>query len=223
MMPFTREEFFQVFAAYNAGIWPMQLVLAAAALWIVLATMRPGFRTQRAVPIVIASLWAWSAVSYHLLFFRSINPLALPFGLMFLLQAVLFVVAARRKRMELRFRPSLTGWLGVALVSYALVAYPILGASAGHVFPASPTFGAPCPLTIFTLGVLLWNAQPTPWYLWTIPLLWSVVATSAAASLEVREDFGLSAAAVVVVAVLVSRRTRRSGSRELRPSLDRSR
>jgi len=31
MIPFTAEQFFEVFAAYNRGIWPAQLVLVGLA------------------------------------------------------------------------------------------------------------------------------------------------------------------------------------------------
>jgi hypothetical protein len=37
------------------------------------------------------------------------------------------------------------------------------------------------------------------WYLYLIPLLWAIIGTSAAFVLGVREDFGLTAAAIVFV------------------------
>ena len=46
--------------------------------------------------------------------------------------------------------------LGTALAALggALVAYPVLSAMLGREFPEMPTFGLPCPTTIFTLGLL---------------------------------------------------------------------
>ncbi len=45
-LPFTVEQFFQVFESYNRTIWPMQLVacgLAAFVLWAIVTT-RPSSR-----------------------------------------------------------------------------------------------------------------------------------------------------------------------------------
>jgi hypothetical protein len=88
---------------------------------------------------------------------------------------------------------------GALLVGYALIGYPLLASLLGQQFPATPTFGLPCPTTIFTLGVLLWLQRPAPVFLLIIPLAWSVIGTAAALQLDVREDFGLLVAAVLTV------------------------
>lgn len=48
---------------------------------------------------------------------------------------------------------------------------PSLGVAIGHTYPAQPTFGLPCPTTIFTFGLLLWVRPPVPWSLLVIPVL----------------------------------------------------
>lgn len=63
--------------------------------------------------------------------------------------------------------------------------------------PAMPTFGLPCPTTIYTLGLLLWAERPMPRWLLTVPLAWSVLGASAARQLGVWEDLGLVAAGVL--------------------------
>jgi hypothetical protein len=73
----------------------------------------------------------------------------------------------------------------------------------GHTYPTRPTFGLPCPTTIATLGLLLWATPSAPWWIWVIPLTWSLVGTAAALALDIREDFGLALAAGAVLAVLV--------------------
>ena len=40
---------------------------------------------------VVAILWAWMAIAYHLLFFTDINPMAYLFAAMFALQAALII------------------------------------------------------------------------------------------------------------------------------------
>lgn len=208
MMPFTNEQFFQVFAAYNAAVWPLQIVLVGGAVAALSFGIWPSPRTARWASIIIALLWAWSGVVYHAGFFSRINPAAFLFGGFFVLEAILLTVATRQHRLRLQFRSSVVGWLGAALVVYALAIYPVLGLVLGHAYPAAPTFGAPCPLTIFTFGLLLWNQERTPWYVLVVPILWSAVATSAALSLGVREDLGLPAAAALTLAIIFLRRVR---------------
>lgn len=103
---------------------------------------------------------------------------------------------------SLAFRPSnasqrLIGW---TLLGYAFVVYPLLNVALGHGYPTMPTFGAPCPTTIATLGLLTWATPRPPWFVWLVPLLWVLVGTSAAFILGIREDLGLLAAAILAVA-----------------------
>jgi hypothetical protein len=72
--------------------------------------------------------------------------------------------------------------LGGLFVVYALVVYPLLGAALGHRFPAAPTFGLPCPTTLFTVGLLAFLRRPFPASVLVIPALWTVVGTSAASA-----------------------------------------
>ena len=89
--------------------------------------------------------------------------------------------------------------LGGMVIIYALVLYPLLGWLSGHIYPRNPTFGAPCPVTIFTLGLLLW-ARPPAWII-GIPVGWALVATSASWFFGVLEDLALIPAAAVVIGI----------------------
>ena len=66
----------------------------------------------------------------------------------------------------------------------------MLGYFLGHRYPAAPSFGLPCPTTIFTLGLLLWKRDKMPAWLFLIPLLWSAIGFSAALVLGMKEDVG---------------------------------
>src|SRR5665647_2806931 len=61
----------------------------------------------------------------------------------------------------------------------------------GHHYPAAPTFGLPCPTTIFTFGVLLMAARPLPWLVLVAPMVWAAIGAAAAFSLGVTQDIGL--------------------------------
>ncbi|HEV2751722.1 MAG TPA: DUF6064 family protein [Gemmatimonadales bacterium] len=157
-------------------------------------------------------LWAWMGLVYHIGFFRSINPAALGFGIAFMLQAWLFLVWGVAARIVAA--GEVTGaraWVGGAILAYALVLYPVFGWLFGHRYPASATFGLPCPTTIATLGLLVWAGPRPPWWLLTIPFAWAVVGSSAAFALGMWEDLGLLAAGAAA-ATWMWRDARRPGA-----------
>jgi hypothetical protein len=208
-MPFTTEQFFEVFAKYNAGVWPAQLLLQGAALLVTWLALRHSAKRTGLALALLAGLWSWAGVVYHWLNFAAINPAAYGFGAVFVLQAMLLAWSAWRGTVQLEFGGGWSSWTGVVLVASALVAYPLIGLWSGHPYLGGPTFGAPCPLTIFTFGVLLLARRGPPLGLLAIPLAWTVVATSAAFSLGVLEDRLLPLAAAASLAVWWVRR--RSG------------
>lgn len=204
-MPFTRDEFLALFAAYNRAVWPTQLVLLAIAVTCVVAIVRGRPGATRGALAGLAVLWLWMAVAYHWVYFTRINPMAWVFGAMFAAQAVALAVAALRGPTR-HVAPRLDRVLGLGLVGYALVIYPAIGQLSDHPWPSAPSFGLPCPTTIFTLGVLL-AATPRPRRrLAILPALWAGVGSFAPFAFGVWEDLGLTIAAVVVVVRLLVRR-----------------
>jgi len=203
-LPFTPEQFFAVFARYNQGVWPMQVVLYAIAVIIValLYSGRPWAGKQ--VAKLLVALWAWMAIVYHFQYFTAINPAAWAFGAVFLLGAFAFAWFGPVKE-RLVFRPpgGARGVAGGAMIAFALVLYPAMGYLLGHRYPAAPTFGLPCPTTIFTLGLLLF-ARAAPWPVYAVPLAWAVVGSFAAFQLGVYEDLALLASGVVAFLFLVT-------------------
>ena len=110
-----------------------------------------------------------------------------------------------RRRLSFEFRPNGYGWTGAFLILYAMVLYPILGYFFGHAYPKAPSFGLPCPTTIFTLGLLLWTKPGLPKSVLIIPVLWSVIGFSAALTLGIAEDTGLLVAGVAVTVLIFIR------------------
>lgn len=199
-LPFTSGQFFAVFVRYNQGVWPMQVVLAALAV-IILALLFSGREwASRQIAKLLAALWAWMAVVYHFQYFAAINPAAWTFGVTFLLGAFAFVWFGAVKR-TLVFRPAAgaRGIAGGALIVFALVLYPAIGYLVGHRYPAAPTFGVPCPTTIFTLGLLFFAARPAPRWVFVVPLAWAAVGSVAAFELGVLEDLALLVAGVLAL------------------------
>ena len=89
--PNAREQFLDVFAAYNRMLWPAALLLWLATLIAVVLLLRRDPRAPRIVALLLAAHWAWSGAAYHLAFFRSVSPAATLFGALFVAQAALFL------------------------------------------------------------------------------------------------------------------------------------
>jgi len=134
-MPFTAEQLFRVFEKYNHAVFPIQILLICAAVAAVVLARKPRGFSGPVVTGVLAFLWFWSGVTYHLTFFTEINPAAYIFAALFVVQACLFIYQGIRKNhLKFRFERNIYGILGAALVVYALVAYPLIGRSRACVF-----------------------------------------------------------------------------------------
>lgn len=208
-MNFTSEQFFNVFAQYNTAVWPLQILFYLLALAALALTFSRSLVSDRLAAAVLVFFWAWMGLVYHLAFFSRINPAAYVFGGLFLLQAAL-LFSAGVLRHNLSFQPTwnLYSLVGGFFLLYGLLIYPLLGYFLGHVYPHSPTFGLPCPTTIFTFGLLLWTDHKLPKALLVIPLLWSFIGFSAAFQWGVLEDIMLLVAGLTATALLVYRDAR---------------
>ena len=213
-LPFTREQFFDLFGAYNGILWPAAVALWIASAVIVAARLTAPRPHDRWIGALLVWHWAWSALAYHVAFFTRINPAAWLFAALFLGQAVLlFRVVVIQRRVS--FAPWANAWAPLAwgLIAYSL-AYPVINAIDHRSLLRIPTFGVPCPTTIFTAGVLM-LATPRFWSLSTVPVIWSAIGGSAAFVLGVPADVALPVAGVAL-AIFSMRRTapqHRPGSR----------
>jgi hypothetical protein len=204
-LPFSIEQFLGVFQSYNQAVWPMQAVAYLLGLAAVVLALRKVRHSDRFIAGTLSFFWLWTGVMYHLVFFSRVNPAAKVFGILFVIQGLLFLwTGAVRGRISFAPRSAAHYWAGALFIIYSVVIYPLLGALQGHGYPQSPSFGiTPCPVTIFTFGLLLWAAPSLPKHLLVIPLVWSLVGASAALGLGIREDLGLLAAGVIGTAMLV--------------------
>jgi len=204
VLPFTRAQFSANFASYNEAVWPAQWLAYLLGLAVVAMLLRPSRTNSRRVAVGLAAMWAWTGIAYHGVFFATINAAAWPFAALFVVQGVLLLrEAVITEPLEFGVAAGRTAWLGWAFILYAAVAYPLLGMWAGDRYPAMPTFGiTPCPVTIFTFGVLLMATRPVRLRIWSIPFVWSLVGGSAAVLLRVPQDWLLVASGLVSVAIL---------------------
>lgn len=201
ILPFSRTEFLEVFAAYNTAIWPFQFVAALLGLFAIALLYWRMAWAGRAIAGVLTVFWLVTGIGYHWLHFAAINKAANSFGTLFVLQALVFLIeGVIRGRMKFVFGNDFRDWLAVLSFVYAFAVYPLLGLFITDPWPGTPLFGvAPCPTTIFTLAFLMLLRHPHPWSVAAIPLFWSIVGGSAAILLDVPQDLGLLAAALLWV------------------------
>lgn len=212
-MPFTEAQFFAVFAHYNSAIWPVPIVAVFAAIIALALGVRPSRSRTIAISWILSAMWVMNGIGYHWAYFAEVNPVAKAFGVVFVLQGIAFLIAPFfLKEWRFEARQDMSTWTALGVVSFAVIVYPVLGYLVGHRFPAVPLLGtAPCPTTIFTLGMLLLGRHGGIW-LFIIPSIWAAIGTSAAFLLGVPQDLGLGLAGIVTLLALGHERLGRSMS-----------
>ena len=208
-LPFTLEQFLDIFRQYNISVWPIQVVLVILAITATYFSIFKKSYSDKIIVSILAFLWLWIGIVYHLIYFSSINKAAIVFGSLFIIQSLLFFYFGIIKG-KLRFQFSLNryGITGMVLILFALIIYPLLAYWLGHVYPSSPTFGLPCPTTIFTFGILLFSSSRVPFIVFIIPAIWSIIGFSAAISLGMKEDTGLLIAALICTIMTIYKNMR---------------
>lgn len=191
MLPFTSEQFLGVFVNYNNAIWPIQIAAYVLGAVSIASLFRRTRASDRVIAGILAAMWLWTGVAYHALSFSVINKAAYIFAALFIVEGC-YLVYAGVYRDQIRFglRPLLATAVGISLMAYTAIAYPLIGVATGHRYPEMPMFGVtPCPVTIFTFGMLLLTLRPVPSWLFVIPFVWSLIGGSAAILLNVPQDW----------------------------------
>lgn len=209
-MPFSTEEFLNVFGRYNSDVWPIQVTFYLFAIIVLMVLFANHSKKDTIINFVLSFFWIWMGSVYHIMYFSGINPVAIAFGAVFIIQGFIFgCFGIFKSQLQYRRDKTVYSLMGTILILYGLVIYPILSFSFGHIYPKIPTFGLPCPTTIFTFGILLFSVYRLSWYIYLIPVLWSVIGVSAAIELSITEDFALGITAVIALAAFAAKRQSR--------------
>ncbi len=204
--PFSLEQFLHVFRNYNLAVYPMQIVLYLLSGIAVYLVFKPNPKSDKIINLILSFLWFWMAIVYHIIFFTAINKAAYIFGGLFIIQGMLFLIfGAFQNKVSFHFKNDKYAITGITLILFATIVYPVLGYFFGHIYPSSPTFGLPCPTTIFTFGFLLLNTNKCPITILIIPFIWSVIGFLAAFQFGILEDTGLIVASLLSVFLLMYR------------------
>lgn len=205
MLPFSRDRFLAVFATYNHAIWPWEIVAYVLGIIAVAAFVRQCSAASRIVAGVLALMWGWTGIAYHWLFFAQINRAAFVFGALFVVQGGFLAYAGViRNQIALQPERGIAAWVGGGLVAYAAILYPLIGLMTGHAYATLPMFGVtPCPVTLFTFGILLFASNRLPRWLLVIPFLWSLIGGSAAVLLGIAQDWLLPVSGLIAIRLII--------------------
>lgn len=204
--PFTLEQFLVVFKNYNEAVFPMQFVIYLFSLIVIYYTIKPNPKSNKIISTILSFLWLWMGIVYHIIYFTTINKAAWLFGGIFIIQGIFFLVfGVFQNKFSFNFKTDKYGITGFSLMIIALIIYPIVGYLFGHIYPSSPTFGLPCPTTIFTFGILLLNTKKCPVTILIIPFIWSIIGVMAAFQFGIVEDIVLIVASLVAMSLLIFR------------------
>lgn len=211
-LPFSAGAFKLVFTVYNAVVWPVQPIAHVLGFLMLGCLAAPRRIGNRFVVLLLAALWAWTGLVYHIGFFATINPLAFAFGAAFALQSALLLDAGRHGRLAFAGTGRARTVLAWSLLLYSAVLYPLIGMWLGTGYMHSPTFAVtPCTLTLTTLGVLLLCGRSVPARLYVVPIAWAGVGGSAAPLLGMPQDWPLLAGGLVSLLIVLRDRQRRPG------------
>jgi hypothetical protein len=196
--------FWDKVATYNVAIWPVQVIMVAAAVYLTYRVfVKPGPRTDVWMKAFLAFCFAWNGIVFFLAFVR--NPISMFTGVpLFLVVSVLFVVDIFAKKT--RFKPSEGKWMrGFTFAWIALAAlYPLLGWPLGHTWPQVllPLF--PCPLTVFTIALIAAAVPNTDKKVFIALLPWALLGLPKCfGALDCYEDCVLFASGVYGLIVLI--------------------
>jgi len=209
-------------AGYNQAVFPIHALFYALGIGAVLLVfVKPGRLADAVAKAVLAVFWAWLGVVYFWTHYGSINSAGYTWGVIFVLQAVLFAVeipfaeerviwSPRIFKWEpfkiilggIQFRPfkqPALGHIGAAVAGWAFIGYPVSALLLHRAWPELALFGAATPVVIYTLGLLLFTFHDVPkWRAAFFPFLWSLVGgLGAATEWRYYEDYALFIAGIV--------------------------
>ncbi|MCF7885163.1 MAG: DUF6064 family protein [Candidatus Marinimicrobia bacterium] len=207
-MPFNVEQFLEVIKNYNLAIGILPVVIAFSlgilAIW---ELVKKKKHADKLINNILAVFWIWNGAVYHLGFFLKINPAARIFGILFIIQGLLFLYYGNfTSKLQYTFRKGVYYTIAWVLIVYAILIYNILSPFLGHVYPVAPLFGiAPCPTTIFTLGILIFTNEKMPKVILIVPFIWSLIGGSASILFGIYEDILLLISGVLTIALIYFR------------------
>ncbi|MCC9624232.1 DUF6064 family protein [Thalassospira sp. MA62] len=180
LLLFSPRVYFRLFESMNSQWWLVVASMVLAGLIAAVLALRPGFRGNRIILVLLALIWAWVSYCFMWLYYQPINwmvPYVLP-G--FVVQAVLLgSFAARPLPLRFGWRGDFSSYVGLAFLIIAIVVWPFVGLLEGRELVQAELFGsAPDATALGTIGFVLLARGTRRWILLLVPGIWCVIASA---------------------------------------------
>jgi hypothetical protein len=210
------DDFFNTLQTYNENLIPMFMITFVLGVIAVFLAFRKGKYSDKFISAILGFLWLWSGFVFFILFFGSVDVVIFGFtlpgmwyfsGVLFVAQGILILLfGVIKSSLSFRFIRDWHCFIGVVLVVYSMAIYPIVGFLTGFIYPRYPVFGiAPCPVTIFTLGLLQWLDKKTSILIAIIPFIWAVLGFMPVLVYSVWADVGLFLSGIIGFPLILMR------------------
>jgi len=212
-MLITGEQLLDAFAAYNQQIWPIHIIAYVLGVIAVFLAFKKPHWVSRVIFGVLAFFWVWVALLFWLPSAGQGFTIGYAFLVLFLVEGILFLIQAVKTRITFGAHNKVQTVAGLTMIFYTMVGYPLIGILVGHNYPQAAFIGLfPCPLTLFTFGLLLLANSAVPLYLLIIPSFWGLSGVLWI-SIGMWEDVGMVLGSLVSI-VLILRRNKKLKTEE---------
>jgi hypothetical protein len=202
---FTLEQMLNTFANYNNTIFPLQIFVYLLGIVALLFVIKQKEYSSRIIFGILAFLWLWTGIVFFMQYFGPIYKPAYGFGGLFIIQGIIYLVSYFKSQVSFNYNKDVFSLVGIIFIVYAMVGYPLFGYFINHTYPQMPPFGlTPCPLVVFTFGLLLLTNTKVPKSLFVIPFLWSV-SGFIPVYIGIWEDGGLIIAGILGTIMIIRR------------------
>ena len=217
-MELTGEQLLGVFSDYNRMIWPMQIVAYLLGLIGLIFGIRKINLSNRLIPAILAFFWLWVALAFWLPSAQQGFSPGYLFAGVFLCQGIFFLSHLIKPKLWIGFQANFASWMGLIIILYAMLGYPLVGIFIGHAYPRTPPFGlTPCPVVTYTFGMLLLTVRKVPKALLIIPFFYTLSGILWV-SIGILEDIGMVLGGLLGVGLIWIRDSRAVNSPTSDPS-----
>lgn len=201
----TGEQLLEAVSTYNQAIWPMQIIGYVLAGITVFLAFKKTVWASRINFAVLAFFWLWVALMYWLPSAGPAFPIGYVFLVLFLIEGGLFLIQTLKPNFAFGTYNRVHTIGGLTMILYTMIGYPLLAIFLEHPYPEASLIGlTPCPLTLYTFGLLLLTMSVVPIYLLIIPLFWGLSGVLWI-SIGMWEDVGMVLGSIVAFALILGR------------------
>ena len=213
------DDFFNTLQSYNEAFLSITVFTFLLGVLIVYLAARKSKNSSRVISAIMSFLWIWSGIVFFIIYYGPIDAeflgLTMPGvwylgGILFLIQSFLFLFfGVVKSSLSFKFSSEISSVIGALMIVYAMIIYPIIGFLSSYGFPRYPIFGtAPCPLTIFTVGLLQWSDREIPLVIVVIPFIWALMGIMPVLALNVWADIGEVLSGIVGFLIILYRNSK---------------